>query len=169
MNGKLIVLPLAARPGAARWLASGFKAEWPEFFASNSLEEIERDYFRAALEGRELPVVLFAELDGQVCGTVAIRSTGPETHPGPWLSGLWVDAPFRGRGIAGELTRAMTADAWQRGYPELFAATATAHRLFRRLGWEELGDFPYHGVTVAVFRIGPAGSGGARPSRQTSG
>lgn len=147
------VLPLAARPAAARWLAGRFKAEWPDFFASSSLEEIERDYFRAVpVEGRELPVVLVAEVDAQVCGTVAIRTTGPDTHPGPWLSSLWVDEPFRGRGIGGELTRAMTAEAWRRGHPELYACTATAHGLFRRLGWEELGDFPYHGVTVAVFR-----------------
>lgn len=146
------VLPLAARSAAIPWLAARFKAEWPDFFASSSQEEIEQTYFRAALEERELPVVLVAEVDGQVCGTVAIRVTGPDSHPGPWLSGLWVDAPFRGRGVAGELTRAMTAETWQLGYPELFAATATAHRLFRRLGWEELGDFPYHGVTVAVFR-----------------
>jgi N-acetylglutamate synthase-like GNAT family acetyltransferase len=150
----MIVLPLAARSAAIPWLAAGFKAEWPDFFASSSQEEIEQTYFRAALEERELPVVLVAEVDGQICGTVAIRVTGPDSHPGPWLSGLWVDAPFRGRGVAGELTQAMTAEAWQLGYPELFAATATAHRLFRRLGWDELGDFPYHGVTVAVFRIG---------------
>lgn len=151
------ILPLASRPEAGLWLAGRFKAEWPDFFASSSPEEIERDYFRAALEGRELPAVLVAEVDGQICGTVAIRVTGPETHPGPWLSGLWVDAAFRERGIGAELTRAMTAEAWQRGYPELYACTATAHRLFRRLGWEELGDFPYHEVTVAVFRVGRGG------------
>jgi predicted N-acetyltransferase YhbS len=150
----MTILPLAARPEAARWLADRFKAEWPDFFASSSVEEIERNYFRAEPEGRDLPVVLVAEIDGEVCGTVAIRTTGPDTHPGPWLSSLWVDPSFRDRGIGGELTRAMTAEAWRRGYPELFACTATAHRLFRRLGWEELGDFPYHGVTVAVFRIG---------------
>ena len=148
------VLPLAARPEAARWLADRFKAEWPDFFASSSVEEIEQSYFRAVLvEDRELPVVLVAEVDGQICGTVAIRVTGPDTHPGPWLSSLWVDPSFRERGIGGELTRAMTDDAWRRGYPELYACTATAHGLFRRLGWEELGDFPYHGVTVAVFRM----------------
>lgn len=158
MSGEATILPLAVRPGAIPWLASRFKAEWPDFFAACSPEEIERDYFRSALEGRDLPVVLVAEIDGRVCGTVAIRTKGPESHPGPWLSSLWVDPPYRGRGVAGELTRAMTADAWRRGYPELFAATATAHRLFRRLGWEELGDFPYHGTTVAVFRIRrPAG------------
>lgn len=154
MSREMSVHPLAARSAAIPWLADRFKAEWPDFFASTSQAEIEQTYFRAALEGRELPVVLVAEADGQVCGTVAIRDTGPESHPGPWLSGLWVDPLFRGRGIAGELTQEMTEEAWQLGYPELFAATATAHRLFRRLGWEELGDFPYHGVTVAVFRIG---------------
>lgn len=153
-RSEAIVLPLAARPGAIPWLADRFKAEWPDFFADRSTEDIEQDYFRSALEGRGLPVVLVAEADGRVCGTVAIRAQGPETHPGPWLSSLWVDAPYRARGIGGELTRAMTAEAWRRGLPELFAATATAHRLFRRLGWRELGDFPYHGVTVAVFRIG---------------
>ena len=153
MSLAMIVLPLADRPAAIPWLAARFKAEWPDFFASTSLEEVEQDYFRSALEGRKLPVVLVAEVDGQVRGTVAIRTRGPASHPGPWLSSLWVDPELRGRGIAGELTRAMTAEAWQLGYPELFAATATAHRLFRRLGWEELGDFPYHG-TVAVFRLG---------------
>jgi GNAT superfamily N-acetyltransferase len=154
----MIVLPLAARPEAAPWLAARFKEEWSDFFAARSLEEIEQDYFRSALGGGELPVVLVAEVGGQVCGTVAIRVTGPDSHPGPWLSSLWVDPRFRDRGIGSELTRAMTDEAWRRGYPELFAATATAHRLFRRLGWEELGDVPYHGVTVAVFRTGrPAG------------
>lgn len=164
---EMTILPLAARPEAGLWLAARFKAEWPDFFASRSTEEIAQDYFLAALEGREMPVVLVAEVDGQLCGTVAIRVTGPETHPGPWLSGLWVDAAFRERGIGAELTRAMTAEAWQRGYPELYAATATAHGLFRRLGWEELGDFPYHGETVAVFRIDQRLRTGAAPHSQT--
>jgi GNAT superfamily N-acetyltransferase len=147
------ILPLAARPEASSWLAALFKAEWPDFFAGRSTEAIEREYFPPAEEGREPPVVLVAEVDGEIRGTVAIRATGPESHPGPWLSGLWVDPAVRNRGIGGELVLAMTAEAWRRGHAELYAATATAPRLFRRLGWEELGDFPYHGVTVAVFRI----------------
>jgi hypothetical protein len=126
----MVIIPLAARPHAGPQMAARFKAEWPDFFAATSVDEIEREYFPADLDGRDLPMVLVAEVDGEVCGTVAIRDKG---------------------------TREMTAEAWKRGLPELFAATNTAHRLFRRLGWEELGDFPYHGVTVAVFRMRPGG------------
>lgn len=151
----MTILPLAARPHAGPQMAARFKAEWPDFFAETSVEELEREYFPSDLEDTGIPVVLVAEVDGQVCGTVAIRDKGPDSHPGPWLSSLWVDEPFRNRGVGAELTREITAEAWKRGLPELFAATASAHRLFRRLGWDELGDFPYHGVTVAVFRVRP--------------
>lgn len=156
----MTILPLAARPEASSWLAALFKAEWPDFFAGRSVEEIEREYFRSEGEGRELPVVLVAEADGEIRGTVAIRARGPESHPGPWLSGLWVDPAVRGRGVGGELVVAMTAEAWRRGHSELYAATATAPGLFRRLGWEELGDYPYHDGRVAVFRVAPTGSSG---------
>lgn len=76
----MTILPLAARPEASSWLAALFMKEWPDFFAGRSTEAIEREYFPPAGEGREPPVVLVAEVDGEIRGTGVER--GRAAAPG---------------------------------------------------------------------------------------
>lgn len=160
----LRIQPLGEVPEAGRVFARAFKEGWPHVFADRSVEAIEQEIFAPALQGRDLPVVLVASMQGRIAGTVALRPRSVETHEhlGPWVTGLHVLPELRGLGIGRSLLLAITAEASARGFPSLYAVTNTARGLFEKLGWTRLEDIPYHGEEVTLYR----GDGATRP-RQT--
>ena len=138
-------------PGAGRLLAQGFKESWPDFFATRSAEEIERQMFA---QGETLPAILVAEADGRVAGTVALRERSVETHEhlSPWVTGLWVAPDLRQHGLGRRLLLAIAEEGEARGFREIYAVTNTARWLFDKLGWEALEEIEYHGEVVTLYR-----------------
>lgn len=55
----------------------------------------------------------------------------------PWLAGVYVDPPFRGRGHAARVVRAVEQAAGLAGVTRLWLYTASAAGLYRRLGWQD--------------------------------
>lgn len=149
----VLIRPLRESPEAGRLLAQAFKDAWPEFFAARSAGEIEREMFA---EGRELPAILVASVDGRVAGTVALRARSVETHEhlGPWVTGLWVEPGLRRNGLGRELLLAITEEAAARGFREIYAVTNSARWLFDKLGWAALEEIAYHGEEVTLYRKG---------------
>ena len=150
---EILIRPLRQAPEAGRVLAQAFKDAWPDFFAEWPAERIEREMFA---EGRELPAILVASVDGRVAGTVALRARSVETHEhlGPWVTGLWVASDRRRHGLGRELLRAITEEAAARGFREIYAVTNTARWLFDKLGWAALEEIVYHGEEVTLYRKG---------------
>ncbi|HWM94408.1 MAG TPA: GNAT family N-acetyltransferase [Thermoanaerobaculia bacterium] len=156
----VLIQPLREIPEAGQLFARAFKEDWPDFFADRPVESIEEEIFAPALQGRGLPIVLVASVQGRIAGTVALRARSVETHEhlSPWITGLYVMPGFRGLGIGWSLMLAITAEAAAQGFPNLYAVTNTARGLFSKLGWTAVEDILYHGEEVTLFRAGRGGS-----------
>lgn len=55
-----------------------------------------------------------------------------------WLGGLFVDAPYRSRGIGQLLLEKGIQVIKDLGYRELYLTTHTANRYYKRLGWQSV-------------------------------
>lgn len=128
---------LADHPDTIPTLVKWFRAQWPEYHAAMSDEEMEQDFLEDASRDR-LPIRLVAFESNQLAGSIILRRNGSETPPSfqPELGGLYVVESHRGRGIATELVRAGMQVARKQGYETVFATTVAAAGILERLGWE---------------------------------
>jgi predicted N-acetyltransferase YhbS len=139
---------LADYPDTIPTLVKWFRAQWPDYYAAMSDEEMEQDFLEDASRDR-LPIRLVAFEANEPVGTIILRENGTETLPEfqPELGGLYVVASHRGHGIATELVRAGMKVAVDQGYETVFATTVVAAGILERLGWEF--------VQTAVHQEGP--------------
>ena len=135
-------------PTLARW----YQAEWPACFADSTQSEIETDIGETAQRDR-LPIGVVAQCNGTLAGFCAIRAEPFDAYPdqGPWLRGLYVDQPFRGQGIAGELIAGAERAASTTGVATLFAATHNAIGTFERAGWLGFDQVMYDDKLLTIF------------------
>lgn len=145
----LIDVP-AVRPTLVRW----FEAEWAPYYGPDGPGDAEADL--AACARRDaLPIALVALADGgRPLGTAALRGTsvGSDVAPGPWLTGLLVDAGARDAGVASALVAAIEGEAWRLGFPSLYCSTDRADRILARRGWSAVGTSESLRGTVVVYR-----------------
>lgn len=136
-------------PTLARW----FRAQWPDYYADMSQEEMEQDFLEDASRDR-LPIRLVAFESSELAGTIILRENGTETLPEfqPELGGLYVVASHRGHGIATELVRAGMKAAREQGYETVFATTVAAAGILERLGWEFIKTVIHQDGQTALYR-----------------
>ena len=144
---------LADHPDAIPTLAKWFRAQWPDYHAERSQEEMEQDFIEDASRDR-LPIRLVAFESSELAGTVVVRKRGSHTLPEfqPELGGLYVVESHRGHGIATELVRAGMKIALQQGYETVHATTVVAAGILERLGWEFIKTVEYEDGPVALYR-----------------
>jgi putative acetyltransferase len=90
------------------------------------------------------PIAEFvAEVDGRAVGSVALS---PRAEGVAWLSKLFVDAAYRGRGLGRALLTRAVAEAQTRGYRRIDLETRTIFReavgLYEATGWMRGPDLP---------------------------
>jgi len=90
------------------------------------------------------PVAEFvAEVDGRPVGSVALSPRGEGVA---WLSKLFVDAAYRGRGLGRALLARAVAEGRRRGYDRIDLETRTIYReavqLYESTGWVRGPDLP---------------------------
>jgi ribosomal protein S18 acetylase RimI-like enzyme len=95
-------------------------------------------------------VLLVAEDDGGICGTVQLILDLPENQPHRAdLAKLLVHSRARRHGVGEALTRAAEATARECGRTLLVLDAVTdgaAARLYARLGWQRVGDIPNYAL-----------------------
>ena len=136
-------------PVIARW----YKSEWVEWFTDTPVEEIEADFRNVANRDR-LPLALVAfDKASTLLGVCSIRDDPfePYPHVGPWLRGLYVHAPFRGRGVADALIGAACEQAKRLQIPKLYASTHSAIGSFERAGWLGFDQVRHEGQVLTIF------------------
>jgi GNAT superfamily N-acetyltransferase len=144
---------LADHTDALPALQRMFEAEWPDHYGAHGPGDAAGDL--AAYCGRDvLPVGVVALLDGEVVGIAALKAASIDAYPQftPWAAAGLVVPQWRGRGVGAQLIAALQAQAMRLGHRAIYAGTATAGSLMRRMGWEYLDTTPQHGINVAVFR-----------------
>lgn len=134
-------------------LAQWFRAQWPDYYAGQTLADIEDD-FREDAQRDRIPVRLIAFVDGELTGTIVLRDqvieTRPEFHPG--LGGLFVPMSYRKRGIATELVHAGMNVAREQGYEVVYATTAVAGGVLTRLGWVAVEAVVHDDEQLTLYR-----------------
>ncbi len=140
-------------PDTIPTLAQWFRAQWPDYYADMSPEEMEQDFLADASRD-QLPIRLVAFESGKLAGTIVLREHGngslPESQPE--LGGLYVVAPYRGQGIGTELIRAGMKLAHDQGYETIYATTVAAAGILERLGWEFIGTVTYQDGEFPLYR-----------------
>lgn len=136
-------------PTLVKW----FRAQWQDYYAAMSDEEMEQDFLEDASRDR-LPIRLVAFESNELVGTIILRENGTETLPEfqPELGGLYVVESHRGHGIATELIRAGMKVALDRGYETVFATTVAAAGILERLGWEFIKTVIHQDGQTALYR-----------------
>lgn len=136
-------------PTLGRW----FRAQWSDYYASMSQQELEQDFLEAASRDR-LPIGLVAFEFHELAGTIVLRQRGTEmlSEFQPELGGLYVVPSHRNHGIATELIRAGKQVAREQGYKTVFATTAAAAGILERLGWEFLQTVVYPDGQTALYQ-----------------
>lgn len=153
MTEPVVVRLLADASDAIPKLATWYKQEWAGWFIDTPLEEIEAD-FRSVANRDCMPLALIAfDSASTLLGLCSIRDEQfePYPHVSPWLRGLYVHAPFRGRGVAGELVRAACEHAARLRIAKLYASTHSAVGTFERAGWLGFDQVAHDGQTLTIF------------------
>jgi RimJ/RimL family protein N-acetyltransferase len=128
-----------------------FHAQWPEYHAAMSDEEMRLDFLEDASYDR-LPIRLIAFESNQLVGTIILRDTALPPEFQPELGGLYVIESHRGQGVATELVRAGMQLAHKQGYETVFATTVVAAGILKRLGWEFLKTFVHEAEELHLYR-----------------
>ena len=103
----------------------------------------------------EIPTTYIALDDHLPVGSVTLVAHDMDTYTdlSPWLAGLYVIPTYRRRGIGSMLVQNAIQTTAKLGIPKLYLYTHTADSLYRRLGWQAIGNEYYEGqfVTMMVF------------------
>lgn len=132
----------AARPEDADRIAEIWESGWRDGHLGNVPDELVRvrtsESFRTRADAL-VPDTRVEEVDGVIAGFATVK--------GDEIDQMYVDAAFRGSGIAGKLL----ADARERiaaaghssAWLAVVAGNARARRFYEREGWVDGGDFTY--------------------------
>jgi GNAT superfamily N-acetyltransferase len=144
---------LADHPEALDELRRWLEEEWASYYRPPAPGDAASD-LRAYSSRDRLPIGLVAYCNGTLCGLAALKPESLTDDPAqtPWAGALLVAAPYRNRGIATELLRAIEHLARELGFRTLFAGTSTAMALFEKNGWHHLSNIGRDGQDLRIFR-----------------
>nr|WP_245432788.1 GNAT family N-acetyltransferase [Mesorhizobium loti] len=89
------------------------------------------------IDGDSFEAGFVAEVDGELAGScLFVREEIEPLHDvSPWLAGLVVAEPHRGRGLGSALVETVEKHARSVGCDELYLYTDAAEALYAKLGW----------------------------------
>ncbi|TPL12599.1 GNAT family N-acetyltransferase [Mesorhizobium sp. B2-4-14] len=111
---------------------------------------------RKLLAGDGFEAALVVRIDGVPVGTcLFVRDELEPAHDlTPWLAGLVVDTPYRGKGIGTALVNAIEAHAVSVGVETLYLYTWEARDFYAALGWTWVETFEQDGETMLLMSRG---------------
>jgi predicted N-acetyltransferase YhbS len=136
-------------------LAAWIYREWSYLYPGATQRDFE-GFLRERLNKNRLPLTLVAIEAGEPVGTVSLKAFDMETRNDltPWLTSLYVTAPWRKKGLGSSLVTAMERKAAELGIGRLFlftAEAALAERFYPRLGWSVKETTTYHSSPVIIM------------------
>lgn len=148
------IVSLAEQPQHLAKLAYWHHSEWSYLYPDISLRdraESMADYFSA-----ESVPKMFIAVDGdELLGSTAIDRNDMDTlpHLTPWISDVYVNPAFRGKGIGTALVRHAMEYARNKGVRTLYLYTPGQEDFYTRLGWKRMTRDIYHNHPVSVMHI----------------
>lgn len=148
------ILPLRERPQFIEQLARWHFAQWGLMNPTNDVgRRMER--LRGHLEPGRVPQTFVAVEGEQVLGSASLVAADlPERSDlSPWLASVYVDSPFRNRGIGGQLVNRVAEEAQSLGFPVIYLFTPDRAAFYARLGWQEVEQNQWNGEPVTVMEL----------------
>lgn len=118
-----------------------WQQEWSSDKTAAGLEKQKRSISKM-LNRDSLPLLLVAIGQPGLIGTIALFDNDLESRPDltPWLGGVLVKSEYRGQGFARALVDRAVREAVRLGHQTLYLHTESAGGLYKKLGWQKLGD-----------------------------
>ncbi len=115
---------LADHPESFPTLKKLFESEWEPYYGAEGPGDAETD-IKMSANRTELPIAVVAIVDGNICGTAALKIESVTTYPDyfPWLAGLLVAPEYRRQGIGEQLIIEIEKLAKQLRYKEIYVGT----------------------------------------------
>jgi GNAT superfamily N-acetyltransferase len=130
------IVSLVQRPAliplVARW---GF-TEWPTAHGSLAAAEARAAACTATI-GPDQCFVLIEDGVPAAMASLVVSDLDERPDLTPWLAGVYVDVPFRGRGHSPLVVARVEQAARDAGVATLWLYTRTAPGLYRKLGWRD--------------------------------
>lgn len=141
------------QPELRRW----FETEWADYYGAQGPGDAAADLAAFAQRGR-LPLALIALRGDELCGIAALKaeSISSRNQLTPWAAAGLVRDDLRGQGIGAQLIAGLVAEARRLGHARLYCATATAHTLLRRGGWQWRETLVHDGHALGLYEIATA-------------
>jgi GNAT superfamily N-acetyltransferase len=136
-------------------------AKWhhAQFGYLNPANTVERyvERLTASLQKSELPMTFVALRDDTLFGSASlVAQTITHPHLSPWLSSVYVDPAYRGRGIASALIGTVERAAAGMGFEKIYLFTPASEKLYAALGWELMEYSQYRDLKIAIMSKTPA-------------
>lgn len=129
---------------------------WGKYNSSYTLEK-RMESFTLHCNTELMPLTIVALNEASVpIGMASLRANdGIRPELSPWLGSVYVDPPFRGKGIAARLVQEIHIIAHELGFKTIFLLTyePTLAQWYARLGWNDLCMDNVHGNPVSVMQI----------------
>jgi len=134
-----------------------------EFGYLNPANTVERyvDRLNASLQRSNLPTTLIALQQDTLLGSASlIRQTITHEHLSPWLSSVYVDPQYRGRGIPSALVGRVEQAAAAMRCDNIYLFTPSSEKLYASLGWKLMEYAKHKELKIAIMSkaISPSGS-----------
>lgn len=132
-------------------LATWHHAEFGYLNPANTVERyIQR--LTASLQKSALPTTFIALQDDTLLGSASlVCQTITHQHLSPWLSSVYVDPQYRGRGIAAALVGRVEKTAAAMGSETIYLFTPSSEKLYAGLGWQLMEYSKYQALKIAIM------------------
>ncbi len=134
-------------PAASAWLWE----EWARHKGRTAAQVEARMASRKATAGPEQTFVVLEDGIPVATASLVHHDLDPRPELTPWLASVYVDPPFRGRGHAERLVRAVEDAARAGGVRRLWLHSEHAVGLYAKLGWIADGPEVDHGHPVTLM------------------
>ncbi|MDH3713878.1 MAG: GNAT family N-acetyltransferase [Gammaproteobacteria bacterium] len=145
---------LADRPEAASTLARWYFDEWGHLAENNSVEKV-LGKVAATINRDKAPLSILATDGNQIAGGAQLKMREMERYPDYefWPGNVFVQAEYRGRGVAASMAKEIARLAKSFGIPALYLQTQRLDGgVYARLGWKPVEPVNYRGVEVLVMK-----------------
>ena len=145
------IVGLAGQPALLPVVATWLWEEWAKHKGRTVEQVIARLGAYRATIGPEQAFVVLEGATPVATASLVHHDLDPRPDLTPWLASVYVDPPFRGRGHAARLVRAVEEAAAAGGVRRLWLHTEHAAGLYAGLGWIADGPEVDHGHDVTLM------------------
>ncbi len=148
------ILPLGERPGCIEQLAQWHFAQWGSINPASTVER-RIDRLQGHLQGGRVPQTFVAVDGDRLLGSASLVAADLPSRDdlSPWLATVYVDPPFRNRGVGAALVQRVAQEAQLLGFPMLYLFTPDRAAFYAKLGWQVVERDEWNGCEVTVMEL----------------